>query len=155
MKLTNYLREAFVRSVMQEIPKPDYDKLRAELQTALYAAMSADVRRVYRKNPKALAKEYTHFRGDRGNHGYIVGDADFKQMFGLFDQPNVARFEFQRKLEAAVKGFTTVKQLRDAYPELAHHLPDENKATASLPAQANLVAEMVALGWTPKGEAQQ
>ena len=155
MKLTNYLREAFVRSVMQEIPKPDYDKLRAELQTALYAAMSADVRRVYRKNPKALADAYTGFSGDRMNRRYVVGDADFKQVFALFDQPNVARYEFQRKLESTVKGFTTVKQLRDAYPELAHHLPDENKATASLPAQANLVAEMVALGWTPKGEAQQ
>lgn len=35
MKLTNYLRDAFVRSVMQEIPKPDYDKLRDELQAAL------------------------------------------------------------------------------------------------------------------------
>lgn len=32
MKLTNYLREAFIRSVMQEIPKPDYDKLRGEVQ---------------------------------------------------------------------------------------------------------------------------
>ena len=35
MKLTNYMRDAFIRSVMQDVPHPDYSKLHDEAQEAL------------------------------------------------------------------------------------------------------------------------
>lgn len=153
MRLTNYMRQAFVRSVMQEIPKPDYESLKKQCQDALYAAMSADVRRVYRKSPKALVTVSSWDFDDRYSHRFVVGDADFDKVAEPFLEQCKARERFRKKLENTVNGFTTVKQLRDAFPELAHHLPDEKKPTVNLPAVANLVADMVQLGWKGK-EAQ-
>lgn len=155
MKLTNYLRDAFVRSVMQEVPAIDYDLLAKQLQDALYSGMSADVRRVYRKTPNALKVQGFWFSGDRYQRKSVVGDADFDLIFPQYNAVPNARDDFQHKLKKAVNGFTTVKQVRDAYPELAHHLPDEKVPTKNLPAQANLIAELVLLGWESKvkGEA--
>lgn len=150
MKLTNYLREAFVRAVVQEIPKPDETVIVKQAQDALYAAMSADVRRVYRKNPKALRSEYVYGLRERQGVDLIVGDAKcdetLKHLVGTYK----ARNEVAEKLKRVAFGCSTTKQLKDALPEFAHHVPDETKPTANLPAISNIVADMVKLGW--KGE---
>lgn len=156
MRLTNHIRSVFVKAVMQDIPKPDYQKIGDDLQEALYAAMSADVRRVYRKVPKALRTGYEYNFDERGGgRTFIVGDADFEKVKEPFVQQSAAWSSFRKKLTSAIEVFTTVKQVRDAFPELAHHLPSESKPTAQLPATSNLVEEMVKLGWKPKDEPQQ
>ena len=61
MKLTNYMRNVFIRSVMQDVPHPDYSKLHDEAQEALVKAMSPKVRAVYIEYPDALKTTYTNF----------------------------------------------------------------------------------------------
>lgn len=152
MRLTNHIRDVFVKAVMQDIPNQDEDKVKTLLQDALYAAMSADVRRVYRKCPKALRTEYLNI--NRRGFTFIVGDADWSKIREQLPEYQAiqARVEFSRKLKATLNSFTTVKQVRDAFPELAHHLPSESKPTMSLPATSNLVADMIKLGWKPPVE---
>lgn len=150
MKLTNYMRDAFIRSVMLEVPKPDYDAIRKEFQEALYKAMSKDVRRVFRTAPRALRTWYSWDFADRGQREFVIGDVDVNEAAAPFLEKLKARDAFSDKLRRLVYGLSTDKQLRDALPELAHHLPKVYTTTPNLPTVCNVVADLVKLGWTPK-----
>lgn len=145
MKLTNYMRDAFIRSVMQDVPHPDYSKLYDEAQEALVKAMSPKVRAVYKEDPKALKATYTNF--GRESRPLYYGGVDYSKVLAPIYDKVSARNEAEKKLKSVVYGCSTVKQLRDAFPEFGKHLPSDNKpATANLPAVSGVVAQLVSLG---------
>ena len=145
MKLTNYMRDAFIRSVMQDVPHPDYKAMCDEAQEALVKAMSPKVRAAYRENPKALATTYTNF--GRECRTFYHGGVDYNEVLAPFYEKASARYEAEKKLKSVVYGCSTVKQLRDAFPEFGKHLPSDNKpVTANLPAVSGVVAQLVSLG---------
>jgi predicted nucleic acid-binding Zn ribbon protein len=47
MKLTKYDRQAIVRAIMNDVPKPDKTQRADKIQAAIVKAMSPDVRKVY------------------------------------------------------------------------------------------------------------
>ena len=145
MKLTNYMRDAFIRSVMQDVPHPDYSKLHDEAQEALVKAMSPKVRAAYKEDPKALKATYTNF--GRESRTLYYGSVDHSKVLAPIYDKAYARNEAEKKLKSVVYGCSTVKQLRDAFPEFGKHLPSDNKpVTANLPAVSGVVAQVVSLG---------
>ena len=145
MKLTNYMRDAFIRSVMQDVPHPDYSKLHDEAQEALVKAMSPKVRAAYKEDPKALKATYTNF--GRESRTLYYGSVDHSKVLAPIYDKAYARNEAEKKLKSVVYGCSTVKQLRDAFPEFGKHLPSDNKpVTANLPAVSGVVAQLVSLG---------
>jgi len=153
MKLTKYEKEAIVRAIMQDVPtKPD-NILRAEIQAAFVAGMSAPVLKLYKTHPKALKTESVpswdsglSYRTD-----FIVGDADVKKAMETFNAQKKARDEAHSKLSAAVMGCNTLAQLKKLLPEFISYFPSETEPTKNLPAVANMVADLSKLGW-PKSQ---
>ena len=145
MKLTNYMRDAFIRSVMQDVPHPDYNKMFDDAQEALVKAMSPKVRAVYKESPDALKTAYASF--GRENRKLYCGGVDYSKVLAPIYEKRDARYEAEKKLRSVVYGCSTVKQLRDAFPEFGKHLPSDNKpVTANLPAVSGVVAQLVSLG---------
>lgn len=154
MNLTELIRDSFVRAVMDDVPKPNYAKLKEQAQAALVKAMAPAVAKAYKAVPKALLSRSFDYLSDRD--GYValsVGDLDGKdanKIVAEFQQPQLDRDALRTKLYSVAKGCKTVKQLRLQLPELAHYLPDEKDVTANLPVANNVMAEMVKMGWTGK-----
>ncbi len=148
MKLTNDVRRAFVRAVMQDVPLPDYVKLKEEAQRALVAAMDKNVRECYKTNPKALISQYITHLSDRTGLTLIVGDVkNYREVVTPFLEPDKSRKELYEKLAHVSQACTTVNRLKAALPELAKYLPSESEPTKNLPAVANVVSDLVKLGW--------
>lgn len=153
MKLTKYEKEAIVRAIMQDVPtKPD-TVLKAEIQAAFVAGMSAPVLKLYKTHPKALKTESVSswdspwaYRAD-----FIVGDAKVAEVMKPFKAQKEARDDAQSKLSAAVGGCNTLAQLKKLLPEFISYFPSETEPTKNLPAVANMVADLSKLGW-PKSQ---
>lgn len=162
MRLTNTMREAFVRAAMQDVPTVDYenkirDAVNKEVAKAKKKAGIAGV------DESRLADTYSNYvRNSSGNactsfnargllkeerkaietHPELVAlqdahDAQEKKLKALRD-----------KLTGAINACTTRKQAAEALPEFEKYLPaDEPKALRSLPALANVAADFVKAGW--------
>ena len=169
MKLTNYLRTAFVSAVMQDVPVQDFDeqidKVRVEavakeLPEKLRAAWLDPLLRCY------FGMRCLHLHGD-----FYVQVPTPLYMYNNSDDPThpsyrirnallplaeqraearTTRQELHRKLEAVVAGCNTRKQLVEALPEFEKYAPKETEKLAGLPAVSGVVADLVAAGW-PKG----
>ena len=155
MRLTKYDKQAIVRAIMDDVPKPNKEKRRIDLQAAIVKAMSPDVRKVYNKTPKALRTKYIgSLVADYGYTNTVVGDVHDKVIAALskpYEDEDQARTEAEYKLKAAVEACGTLKQLEARLPEFKKYFPTVEKPAANLPALANVVADLSKLGW-PKGE---
>ena len=160
MRLTNQLKEAIVRAIMQDVPKPDCSKRHETVQAALVKAMSPACRKVYKSlfNPKKVFR--TTFAGTLYNgtaydtREVIVGDAPsglLSELLKPYDAEDAKYAQAKRNLQQAVMACTTTKQFKAAFPEFEKYAPTENQPTKNLPAMANVVADLSKLGW-PKGE---
>jgi hypothetical protein len=160
MKLTKYQKEAIVRAILQDVPKPDMKKRREAAQAAIVKLMSPACRKVYRENPKALATVYV---GDRLNDGYgyegrniIAGDVSDKQVevvLAPYKEEDEKRSETCRNLNNAIMSCTTLASLQKMFPEFKKYYPTEVQPTKNLPALANVVADLSKLGWPKKAAA--
>lgn len=161
MKLTNYMRDAFVRSAMNDVPKVEYDEqIRALAMKTALAALPAKVQAVW-KDPDLkhhLETTYIHFRfaGVSLQIPGAVGDGAARKHVEEACAPltnkaiaqTKAHDELERRLRAVAYGVTTRKALADALPEFVKYLPaDEPAAIRTLPAIANVVSDFVKAGW--------
>jgi UDP-N-acetylmuramyl tripeptide synthase len=155
MKLTKYDRQAIVRAIMQDVPKPDKIKRKDAIQAAIIKAMSPEVRKVYNKTPLALRTQYFgSFINDYGHRELIVGDVSddtIKEITKPFKDEEDARISAEYNLNNAVNACTTLKMLETRLPEFKKYFPTVEAPTKNLPALANVVAGLSKLGW-PKGE---
>lgn len=149
MRLTKYQKEAFIRAVMQDVPNVVGPLLEEEVQNALIKGMSPPVRRLYKTNPNALRVQYSYDFSERGNRKYFVGDADYDAITAPFLERVRSRSEAKRSLTSTFEGCSTLKQLQATLPEFQKYMPTEEKPTPNLPAVANVVMTLVALGWQP------
>ena len=168
MRLTKYLRQAFVFAAMQDVPTRDYN---AEIGAIILADSLKQL-------PKTLQeaaqkdKSVLDFVNTRSTHQYSIGwvgvsyycargeaykpstEAVAKRLKDLQSQGEAAknaRYELEKNLKGVVGGCTTVKQLREALPEFEKYMPSEQeKPSRTVPASANLVTDFTAAGW-PKG----
>lgn len=156
MKIDKYQKQAIVKAIMADVPAPDKDKRRADIQAQIAKLMSPAVRKVYKTIPSALRVQYAGdviYNGSRESRDVIVGDVPSKAVEEIL-QPYMAedhaRWKAQGDLEGVINGCSTLKMLKDRLPEFIKYFPTEEAPTANLPALANVVAELSKLGW-PKG----
>ena len=152
MKLTKSDREAFVRAVLQDVPAEDWGaQLNAVARDELLPLVVA--------NPHVA--NVTHAWGGNANI-YLKNDcpevadvqAKLAAMIAARDAEYTARTALQHKLEAAIGACSTLAAAQKALPEFEKYLPKDRTKTGatSLPAVANLVADLTKLGW-PKDKA--
>lgn len=152
MKLTKYEKEAIVRAIMQDVPTKSDTVLTAEIQAALFAEMSAPVKKLYKTHPKAIKTERLpgyDLGLSYGTH-FVVGDADVGKATRPFAKQQEDRNTAHRKLSGAVMGCNTLAQLKKLLPEFISYFPSETEPTKNLPAVANMVADLSKLGWPKK-----
>ena len=131
MKITKYEKESIIRAIMYDVPCTPDNVLKAEIQKAFVAAMSAPIQKLYKTHPKALRTD--HVSSWDSGMGYrvefIVGDADVSTAMKPFAAKKKARDEAHAKLSAGVNGCTTLAQLKKMLPEFISYFPTESEPT--------------------------
>lgn len=154
MKLTNSMRDAFIRAVMDDVPSVDYtEQIRSAAMKAAIEAMPPKIQAAY-KDPTSRDYITTHwFYGDIGAQlpGLRKEDlikAAVASLVAKKDAQDAARSDLKKKLKGVAYSVTTRKALADALPEFEKYLPaDEAAASRALPVVANVVSEFVKAGW--------
>lgn len=169
MRLTNTLREAFVRAVMDDVPSIDYHEQEQKVAMAwavsimppcVYAIWANESLRDY------IAMHYFHeWIGEFDIGGYNLPcprelfsrmpDDMRAQLVDLTRkgrEQQRTREELERKLKAIAYGVSSTKALLKQLPEFAKYIPKDVQTSENLPAVANVVADLMAAGW-PKGNA--
>lgn len=167
MRLSNYLRDAFIAAVMQDVPKTDYDDL-------IEARVDLLARGLYPKEIAAVVDAgLGHWLVDYSvhvpRHGYVYtrilselqskleaaieGDAQIAAWVEADKAQARQRGDLEAQLRSVAYGCTTRKALVTTLPEFEKYAPEEEAAPSkNLPALANVVAEFTKAGW-PKDKA--
>ena len=167
MKLTKFDKDAFVSSVMNDVPQIDYkaqaDKLcRAwaieqmpPVVAAAYAAHPQYFENCYLRQPDGFQRCYVPM--PENEYKLKERAPEFWEKLQALADANNAQRDVLRSLEIKVKNSigacSTLKQAKERLPEFEKYLPTDRdgKVTPNLPALANLVTDLVAAGW-PKGK---
>lgn len=148
MKLTNYHRDAIVRAIFQDVPVAKSGDIKKAVQDAIVKAMSPACQRAYKACPKALQTNTSYnLTFERDRLTFVVGDADFDKAIEPWMKAKEQYENAKIRLNTAIYGCSTLKQLNDLLPEFSSYFPTEGAPTKNLPAVANLVADLVKLGW--------
>lgn len=165
MKLTNYMRDAFILAAMNDVPKVDYDEqLRKTAQSVIEAKFAKAFPGIDYKaacesgwlercgvRVPALGNIYTWAPG----YNVLKDDpkvwAKLEELARKHDDQQAARKGLEDKLHAVAYACATRKALAEMLPEFTKYLPAEaDKGGRSLPVVANVVTDFVKAGW-PKG----
>lgn len=160
MRLTNTIRDAYIRAVMQNVPSVDYqsqasklvlDDIMAQLPPKVREiAMDKDQRRHLRFN-------YITTPGFKSSTGVLGSDdlrvtqacaTKVRELAALNDQQDGVRNKLKTRLRQVAYSVSTSKALAEMLPEFARYLPADAPAAArSLPTVVNVVQDFVAAGW--------
>ena len=168
MKLTKYDKDAFVSSVMDDVPQIDY-KAQADALCKTWAVkqMPPVVGAAYAAYPQYFDNKYINLpSGLQGVYAPVLNNEhnlkerapDLWEKLLELAAANRLQCEMlrdlRRKVEASIYGCTTLKQAKERLPEFEKYLPADRdgKVTPNLPALANLVTDLTAAGW-PKDKA--
>jgi hypothetical protein len=164
MRLTNFLRDAFIRAAMHDVPKIDYQEqahkmAREFIQTQFkkdFPTMDYQVASDsgwFESGSISMPHHIDNFYV-KISRGYGMVQADEKLWAKLEALSNKKQEQDKniRVLEARLKGVayacTTRKQLQEALPEFTSYLPEEEaKAARDLPVVVNVVSDFVKAGW--------
>ena len=163
MKLTQSIRDAFVRAAIADVPHEDYrEQARPLALKAAIDALPPKVREVY---------------DDQKTRGYVkmgtfcycsltvsvpmsyegfTADASLKKKIDALLAKEKTQKERDQNLRAMLKGaaysVTTRKALAELLPEFEKYLPADDTAAkkAMLPAVANIATEFMKAGWPKK-----
>lgn len=154
MRLTETLRDAFVRAVMADVPRVDYETMIAdEARRMSIANMPKWLQDACAKHKELLGYLRTTSDWASGASFFTAGPrteenkAALARLVEQKSEQRSARQALEGKLKNAARGCNTVKQLADALPEFAKYLPKENAVDRSVPAMANVVADFMKAGW--------
>lgn len=166
MKLTNTIRDAFVRSAMNDVPSVDYrqhivdivmkeivDKLPPKVRSVWDDPKTS---RYVNRNWNVYGSVSVTHPAEEGNNGHISLTSVNAKKLLEFEQKKTAQTQHRSDLESKLRGaayaVTTRKALVAMLPEFEKYLPADNAAACrTLPAVANIVADFTKAGW-PKGK---
>lgn len=167
MRLNNSIRQAFVSSVMNDVPSIDYEEKARSLINKKAAAILAKAG--LDKVDSTRLRHTTVYAYKNGRRYYnlvsaavfglstdevksIESSADLIELAVLNETQEKTNSELRRTIQGAINACTTRKQAVEALPEFEKYLPeDEAKAMRSVPVIANVVSDFVKSGW-PKGQ---
>ncbi|KVE27234.1 hypothetical protein WS67_12080 [Burkholderia singularis] len=169
MRLTNYARSAFVKSVLDDVPRTDYqEEARIAAQKWAVDHLPPKLRALYKEFDGHFNHEYVRLPGSLSSVRVVIGstnssmhaamqaDAPFwariTELAKLSDEQSEARKALRAKVDAAIAACTTVKQAHERLPEFAKYLPPlDATIDRTVTVIAYLVADLTAAGW-PKGK---
>ena len=170
MRLNKKLRDKFVNAIMEGVPLVDnHEKARKMLQAAALKECPVDVRTMYRdeKLRVYLKHEYYYYSTyAHGTHTFNIvmprngfewkPDADTRlELSNLIAEQHYSKEDrkaLQTMLTEMVKVINTTEKLREAFPEWASLVPEDERP-ANLPAPTDLMARFKAAGWKKKRKA--
>lgn len=169
MRLTTTLKNAFISSVMADVPSVDYTEQKIKLiQAAANNAQPPLLKKFIKDNPSMVEwlGSVQYYSAKAAISVLVKGchitkttlDRNIELQNKLYDlrQQEVNqsnnRKELQKKLQQVVTGCNTRKQLLEALPEFEKYLPKETEPSRNLPAIANLVSDFTQAGWPKKGK---
>lgn len=159
MRLTNTIRDSFIRAAMDDVPKVAYDDQIAKLiREDAIAQLPPKVRAVY------LDKALSHFINSEYSYNYggisvpcPNGDrfkptdaaiAQYEKLKTAKEAQEKNRNDLRQKLRGCAYACSTRKALVGMLPEFEKYLPaDEVAAARTLPVVANVVSDFVKAGW--------
>lgn len=164
MRLTKYHKEAFVRAVMADVPKIDYQELaRERVQKYALYILHDDVAALCAKDEKLKAKvtQYTYLPGVLQSVYATSTESDvywlktyhetvwdeLRVMSDAYEAQRTARSELECSVQNAIAGCTTVKNALKMLPEFAEYLPVDVERTDNLPMISTIVASLTLAGW--------
>lgn len=171
MRLTNYIRDAFIEAAMQDVPatKVHTEEIRKLAQEDIFTRLPKDIQKIWSENNESrsfLKIRHDSYRGVSFVYPsideYSSGDrplsdkvkAKIDKLADEMKEDKKMRDSLQGKLKGAAYACTTTKQLRELLPEFGRYLPEEEAQTArSLPVVANIVADFAKAGWPKKSGA--
>jgi len=174
MRLTKYQREAFVRAVLNDVPKIDYESAVRKLVSDDNIAHLPEKIKAVAIDPKTrdyLRSSYYHtsiFLGVRISVGTSIIEGSernwkpspaaavkIQEMMKQWAEQQWRVTELEGKVSRAIWSVMTIKQAKATLPEFVKYLPEEPEKGKSpnLPAPiiANLLADLSRAGW-PKGK---
>lgn len=171
MRLTQTVRQAFVRAVMDDVPEINYqDQAKKVVMADAESQLPAAIREAW-KDPASAVFINSCYCGMPYGLSSIGGvprargtdfklsqkaSSEVKAIAELAQAQKKTRAELKAKIEAVAESATTSKKLAELLPELAKYMPpdQETLAKANLPALADVVPSLTAAGW-PKGGKKQ
>ena len=163
MKLTNTIRAAFVRAVMNDVPSVDYqpqaDKLVNDMLDADFQKVAPGLSREALEASGWLSQHYVDTPGTLSNvravapgHRCAKHNADvwakLTEISVKKANQDLSRAQLQSKLTGCANSVTTRKALASLLPEFEKYLPaDDAAASRTLPVVQNVVADFVKAGW--------
>lgn len=168
MRLTNTIRDAFIRAAMDDVPlgRSHKEEIRKLAQDDVFAKLPKDIQKIWKENKESRA--FLKVRHDsfcevsfvypaisEYNSGSIAISPEVKEKIKALktemDADDKVRKDLKDKLHGIAYSCTTRKQIAEALPEFEKYLPeDEGKALRSLPVIANIVADFTKAGWPAK-----
>lgn len=156
MRLTNYMRDAFVAAAMQDVPKEDFnDQAQTLLVKAAISAFPPKIRAVY--DDPAARDFICHTRLPYAfGYAYVPGlgvlpegtQEKYAELKGKEKEQSARFLELTAQLRGVAYSARTRKALVALLPEFEKYLPaDDSAACKTLPAVANVVADFAKAGW--------
>jgi hypothetical protein len=165
MKLTNYIRDAFIKAAMDDVPSVDYQEQAKKLaQADIHAQVPEDIKKCAKKHPEWFNADARSIEMPRGltavqpllwkvgwdNKPRLSADA-LTALVDLGVKAEAQRTErnsLERRLRSVAYSATTRKALADLLPEFEKYLPaDVPQASRQLPVIAGVVTDFVKAGW--------
>lgn len=165
MRLTNYMREAFVRAAMNDVPWIDYiQQMRDVVQADLVEQMTPKQRAVYDDEEirSFLEEEWVYTPpGAPSCHVYAFGRTITTKAIGLLqdlitlnNEQAEIHGELRNTLTGVAKSVGSTDAPIKALPEFEKYLPAEPAKCTTLPALANVVTSFMQAGW-PKDKVKE
>lgn len=171
MRLNKTHKKAFVRAVMDDVPRRDFiGEVKKLLQAEAAKVLPSKVRAVW-NDPELrgfveTSSYYTRIKPLGSSHGMtisiptgtfsLIPDSVKDQALEIAAQSDAEKKrleELKLRLEAAIAHVSTRKKLAELFPEFEKYLPAEEEKTENLPAITGVVGAFVEAGW--KGAEQQ
>lgn len=167
MKLTNAIRDNFIKAAMSDVPKIDYEEqaktlakdwIESQMKIALPGidlakaepwlaqrglSMPGSLRSLYTFAPP----EYEYLRSNAKLW------AKLQSLEKELQAQKIRRESLEEQLRGCAYSVGTVKALRELLPDFARYLPDEATPAKRLPATTGVVKSFRAAGWPKKSKA--
>lgn len=145
------IRDMVLKAAVERLPPKvravwDDPKLRGFIETStIYEAGIGVAIPVHGDDFWAATRRAVHCLGEEGAAAF---SAAVKEYRGRAEERSAVR----ERLEQALSAVRTVKQFREAYPELAKYAPDDVTPVRNLPATTDLMEKLKAAGLKPEAE---
>jgi len=165
MKLTKYIRDAFVSSALKDVPQEDYlEQIRKIVYDTAVANLPPAVAKIY-QDPNMKGYINTRYVFAFGTslcvpysdtHGKVTVtippkiQEKLKELQDKHAEQVKVFNNLKYKLRIVAYGCNTRKQLLERLPEFEKYLPSDTAVSTNLPAITNLVTDFVKAGWPKK-----